>query len=83
MSVSRRNFLRGAAVGATRTALTGGFLAANAHADTVRTATSGAGSSSPFHGSHQAGALTPVQPTSRTSPASPRSTLSPAPPWPT
>ena len=59
MSVSRRNFLKGAAAGAAGTALTGGVLAGGAHAD-ARTDTGPTSADSyPFHGAHQAGVLTP------------------------
>lgn len=59
MSVSRRNFLRGAA-GAAGTALTGGALIGGAHADAKPTAgTPSTSASYPFHGARQAGVLTP------------------------
>ena len=61
MSVSRRHFLRGAAAGAAGTALTGGVLAGGARADT-RSSTDNppAPDNYPFHGTHQAGILTPT-----------------------
>jgi len=60
MTVSRRNFLRGAAAGAATTALTGGVLIGGAHADARPAAgTPQTEDSYPFHGEHQAGILTP------------------------
>ena len=61
MTVSRRNFLKGAAAGSAGTALAGGVLIGGARAD-ARAAAAGqpAGAASyPFHGRHQAGVLTP------------------------
>lgn len=61
MSVSRRHFLRGAAAGAAGTALTGGVLAGGARADTrSSTDNPSAPDNYPFHGTHQAGILTPT-----------------------
>ncbi|MBP0456812.1 iron uptake transporter deferrochelatase/peroxidase subunit [Streptomyces montanisoli] len=63
MGVSRRAFLQGGAAGAAGTALTGGLLAAGAHADDSGTASGDhTPSSYPFHGAHQAGVLTPAPP---------------------
>lgn len=61
MSVSRRNFLKGAAAGSAGTALAGGVLIGGARADARAAAGGGpAGAASyPFHGIHQAGVLTP------------------------
>ncbi len=60
MSVSRRNFLMGAAAGAAGTALTGGVLIGSAHADARMTDGAPAlHDSFPFHGRNQAGILTP------------------------
>ncbi|MTE16045.1 iron uptake transporter deferrochelatase/peroxidase subunit [Nocardia aurantiaca] len=61
MTVSRRRFLSGAAVGAAGTALTAGVLAEGARVD----AAAGGGQPSttpvfPFHGEHQSGILTPA-----------------------
>jgi deferrochelatase/peroxidase EfeB len=62
MSVSRRNFLKGAAAGTAGTALTGGVLIGGARAD-ARPAAKGTtqeeAASYPFHGAAQAGVLTP------------------------
>jgi deferrochelatase/peroxidase EfeB len=61
MSVSRRNFLTGAAAGSAGTALAGGVLLGGARAD-ARAAQAGRvaeAASYPFHGIHQAGVLTP------------------------
>jgi deferrochelatase/peroxidase EfeB len=60
VSVSRRNFLRGAAAGAAGTALTGGVLVGGARAD-ARPADGAPAihDAYPFHGPHQAGILTP------------------------
>ncbi|GAA5201872.1 iron uptake transporter deferrochelatase/peroxidase subunit [Rugosimonospora acidiphila] len=61
MSVSRRNFLKGAATGAAGTALAGGTLLGGAHADArPATGTPTAADSYPFHGPNQAGILTPA-----------------------
>lgn len=62
MNVSRRRFLYGTAAGTAGTALTGGMLIGGAQAD-ASAATAGApatADSYPFHGTHQAGILTPV-----------------------
>ena len=59
MSVSRRNFLKGAAAGSAGTVLAGGVLIGGARADGGTGAPSATPSSYPFHGSHQAGVLTP------------------------
>ena len=58
MNVSRRNFLKGAAAGTAGTALAGGVLIGGARADAAPSGTTAA-ASYPFHGSHQAGVLTP------------------------
>ena len=60
MTVSRRHFLRGAAAGAAGTALTGGVLAGGARADTGNTANPAPPGVYPFHGTNQAGILTPT-----------------------
>jgi deferrochelatase/peroxidase EfeB len=61
MSVSRRNFLRGAAAGAAGTALAGGMLIGGARADASAADTGPADQDSyPFHGPHQSGILTPA-----------------------
>jgi len=59
--VGRRNFLFGAAAGVAGAALTGGVLAEGARADAQATAgpAQPAASSYPYHGTHQAGVLTP------------------------
>jgi deferrochelatase/peroxidase EfeB len=59
MNVSRRNFLKGAAAGTAGTALTAGVLAGGARADGSTAHGSPAEASYPFHGTHQAGVLTP------------------------
>jgi deferrochelatase/peroxidase EfeB len=59
MSVSRRNFLKGAAAGTAGTALTAGVLAGGARADGGTADAPSATASYPFHGTHQAGVLTP------------------------
>src|SRR5215470_9806747 len=59
MNVSRRNFLRGAAAGTAGTALTAGVLAGGARADGSTAHGTLAAASYPFHGTHQAGVLTP------------------------
>src|SRR5215472_3915525 len=59
MSVSRRNFLKGAAAGTAGTALTAGVLAGGARADGATVRGPSAAASYPFHGTHQAGVLTP------------------------
>jgi deferrochelatase/peroxidase EfeB len=61
MSVSRRNFLKGAAAGAAGTALAGGMVIGGAHADARPAAgTPTVEDAYPFHGAHQAGVLTPA-----------------------
>ena len=77
MSVSRRNFLKGAAAGSAGTVLAGGVLIGGARADGSTNAAPATPSSYPFHGSHQAGVLTPGRRRSSHSPASPPSTASP------
>jgi deferrochelatase/peroxidase EfeB len=59
MSVSRRNFLKGAAAGSAGTALAGGVLIGGARADASTTQAPSAPASYPFHGTRQAGVLTP------------------------
>jgi len=60
MNVSRRRFLSGATAGAAGTALTGGALIGGAQADAHAADTGPAMADSyPFHGTHQAGILTP------------------------
>ncbi len=59
MSVSRRNFLKGAAAGTAGTALTGATLIGGARADAAAGRAAPVPSSYPFHGTHQAGILTP------------------------
>jgi len=59
MSVSRRHFLKGATAGTAGTALAGGVLIGGARADGSTNATPAPPSSYPFHGTHQAGMLTP------------------------
>jgi len=59
MSVSRRNFLKGAVAGSAGTALTGGVLIGGARADGGTNAAPATSGSYPFHGTHQAGVLTP------------------------
>jgi deferrochelatase/peroxidase EfeB len=59
MSVSRRNFIKGAAAGTAGTALTAGVLAGGARADADAGGGQAAPASYPFHGIHQAGVLTP------------------------
>jgi deferrochelatase/peroxidase EfeB len=64
VDLNRRNFLKGTAAGAAGTALVGGVLIGGAHAD-ANAATQGSSSASaeeasyPFHGTSQAGILTP------------------------
>jgi deferrochelatase/peroxidase EfeB len=63
MSVSRRNFLKGTAVGTAGTALAGGVLIGGARADATAAAQNTAqaeAASYPFHGTYQAGVLTPA-----------------------
>ncbi len=62
MDVNRRNFVRGAAVGAAGTALTGGLLVGGVRADAKAAQNAAAvstESSYPFFGEHQAGILRP------------------------
>jgi deferrochelatase/peroxidase EfeB len=59
MSVSRRNFLKGAAAGSAGTALAGGVLIGGARADGSTGQAPTPPGSYPFHGTHQAGVLTP------------------------
>ena len=59
MSISRRNFLKGAAAGSAGTALAGGVLIGGARVDASTTQAPAEVSSYPFHGIHQAGVLTP------------------------
>ena len=59
MNVSRRNFLKGAAAGTAGTALATGVLAGGARADGGTADGAQAPASYPFHGTHQAGVLTP------------------------
>ncbi|HYV79602.1 MAG TPA: iron uptake transporter deferrochelatase/peroxidase subunit [Streptosporangiaceae bacterium] len=59
MNVSRRNFLKGAAAGTAGTALTAGVLAGGARVDGSTAHGPWAAASYPFHGTHQAGVLTP------------------------
>jgi deferrochelatase/peroxidase EfeB len=58
VNISRRSFLKGTASGAAGTALAGGVLIGGARADAV--AEHGAAASYAFHGTHQAGVLTPA-----------------------
>src|SRR6266702_1104485 len=57
MDVSRRHFLKGAAAGTAGTALASGVLIGGARADAATATTTAR--SFPFHGTHQAGVLTP------------------------
>ena len=59
MDVSRRRFFSGAVAGAAGTALTAGVLAEGARVDASTTGLPAAAASYPFHGTHQAGILTP------------------------
>jgi deferrochelatase/peroxidase EfeB len=59
MSVSRRHFLKGAAAGSAGTALAGGVLIGGARADGSTGQAPSPPGSYPFHGTHQAGVLTP------------------------
>ncbi len=59
MSTSRRHFLTGLAAGAAGTALTGGVLIGGEHADADATSGPPVADTYPFHGSRQAGVLTP------------------------
>ena len=59
MTVSRRNFLKGAAAGTAGTALTAGALIGGARADAGADTQPQAATRYPFHGAHQAGVLTP------------------------
>jgi deferrochelatase/peroxidase EfeB len=63
MTLSRRRFLQGTGAGVAGSALTGGLIAAGAHAD-ARSTTGGSqaeAESYPFHGVNQAGIHTPQQ----------------------
>ena len=60
MDVSRRHFLRGAAVGAAGTAITGAVLAEGAATDANAGTVAAPPSLYPFHGAHQSGILTPA-----------------------
>jgi deferrochelatase/peroxidase EfeB len=60
VNMSRRSFLKGTASGAAGTALAGGVLIGGAHADAAaNTGQPGTSASYPFHGTYQAGVLTP------------------------
>lgn len=59
MDVNRRNFLRGAAVGAAGTAITGAALVKGAEVDANAAAVAVPPSRYPFHGAHQSGILVP------------------------
>lgn len=59
MDVNRRNFLRGAAVGAAGTAITGAALVKGAEVDANAVAVAVPPSRYPFHGAHQSGILVP------------------------
>lgn len=59
MDVNRRNFLRGAAVGAAGTAITGAALVKGAEVDANAAAVAVPPSRYPFHGVHQSGILLP------------------------
>jgi deferrochelatase/peroxidase EfeB len=63
MTISRRNFLKGAGAGAATTALTGGVLLLGAHQDANASASTASApataDSYPFHGAHQSGILNP------------------------
>ncbi|MBN7461196.1 Dyp-type peroxidase, partial [Mycobacteroides abscessus subsp. abscessus] len=59
MDVNRRNFLRGAAVGAAGTAITGAALVKGAEVDAHAAAVAVPPSRYPFHGVHQSGILVP------------------------
>ncbi|AHH98010.1 iron uptake transporter deferrochelatase/peroxidase subunit [Kutzneria viridogrisea] len=61
MSLSRRRFLQGTGAGVAGTALAGGLVAVGARADAAGTAPSTV-ESYPFHGPHQAGVFTALQP---------------------
>ena len=84
MSVSRRNFLKGAAAGSAGTALAGGVLIGGARADASTAQAPSAPRSYPFHGTHQAGVLTPGPGGRQSFACSPPSTASRAakPNWP-
>ncbi len=60
MDVNRRNFLRGAAIGAAGTAVTGAVLAHGAEVDANAAAVAVPPNRYPFHGAKQSGILTPV-----------------------
>lgn len=59
MDVSRRHFLKGAAAGTAGTALASGVLIGGARADADAATATTTARSFPFHGTHQAGVLTP------------------------
>jgi deferrochelatase/peroxidase EfeB len=61
VNMSRRSFLKGTASGAAGTALAGGVLIGGARADAAAANAGGpvTNASYPFHGTHQAGVLTP------------------------
>ncbi|MGH3722658.1 MAG: iron uptake transporter deferrochelatase/peroxidase subunit [Mycobacterium sp.] len=60
MDVNRRNFLRGAAVGAAGTAITGAALVKGAEVDAHAGTVAVPPSRYPFHGARQSGILTPI-----------------------
>lgn len=60
MDVNRRNFIRGAAIGAAGTAVTGVVLAKGAEVDANAAAVAVPPNRYPFHGAKQSGILTPV-----------------------
>ena len=60
MDVSRRHFLRGAAVGAAGTAITGAVLVEGRAVDANAITVAAPPAQYPFHGAHQAGILTPA-----------------------
>jgi deferrochelatase/peroxidase EfeB len=60
VNLSRRNFLKGTVSGAAGTALAGGVQVGGARVDAeAATGASSVNAAYPFHGSHQAGVLTP------------------------
>ena len=59
MDVSRRKFLKGTATGAAGTALAGGVLIGGSRADAATLSGQAEAASYPFHGTYQAGVLTP------------------------
>jgi deferrochelatase/peroxidase EfeB len=60
MDASRRHFLRGAAVGAAGTAITGAVLVEGTAVDANAVTVAAPPNQYPFHGAHQAGILTPA-----------------------